>query len=132
MISSPLNFYIFTIFYRQFVPISSFHLVFVLVILSSLRYRFVSSSPRCEWVSDCYLTPNEQFFSCIMARASYIQWNDDVVCFVLDQHAKLDFYSASSLKQQSADRYCKMGNFREWFIFANFAERKNSRKYPLA
>jgi hypothetical protein len=25
--------------------------------------------------------------------------------FVLDQHAELDFYSASSLKQQSADRY---------------------------
>ena len=25
--------------------------------------------------------------------------------FVLDQHAYLDFYSASSLKQQSADRH---------------------------
>ena len=31
--------------------------------------------------------------------------DDDVVCFVLDQHTELDFYSASSLKQQSADRY---------------------------
>ena len=31
---------------------------------------------------------------------------DDVVCFVLDQHALLDFYDgASSLKQQSADRH---------------------------
>jgi hypothetical protein len=30
------------------------------------------------------------------------QWDDDEVCFVLDQHAKLDFYSASSLRQQSA------------------------------
>jgi len=27
------------------------------------------------------------------------------VRFVLDQHAELDFYSASSLKQQSADRH---------------------------
>ena len=27
------------------------------------------------------------------------------VRFVLDQHAKLDFYSANSLKQQSADRH---------------------------
>jgi hypothetical protein len=26
-------------------------------------------------------------------------------CFVLDQHAELDFHSASSLKQQSADRH---------------------------
>jgi hypothetical protein len=34
------------------------------------------------------LMPNEQFFSYIMARTSYIQWNyDDDVCFVLDQQA---------------------------------------------
>ena len=33
------------------------------------------------------------------------QWNDDGVRFVLDQHAELDFYSASSLKQQSAGRH---------------------------
>ena len=30
---------------------------------------------------------------------------NDEVHFVLDQHAELDFYSASSLKQQSADRH---------------------------
>jgi hypothetical protein len=30
------------------------------------------------------------------------QWDDDEVRFVLDQHAELDFYSASSLKQLSA------------------------------
>jgi hypothetical protein len=34
-----------------------------------------------------------------------VQWNDDEVCFVLDQHAKLDFYSASLLKQQSMYRH---------------------------
>ena len=28
-------------------------------------------------------------------------WDDDDIRFVLDQHAKLDFYSVSSLKQQS-------------------------------
>jgi hypothetical protein len=33
------------------------------------------------------------------------QWNDDGIRFVLDQHAELDFYSASSLKQQSAGRH---------------------------
>jgi hypothetical protein len=33
------------------------------------------------------------------------QWDDDEVRLVLDQHAELDFYSASSLKQQSVDRY---------------------------
>ena len=29
------------------------------------------------------------------------QWDDDEVRFVFDQHAELNFYSASSLKQQS-------------------------------
>ena len=33
------------------------------------------------------------------------QWNDDKVRFVLYQHAELDFYSASSLKQQSVERH---------------------------
>ena len=44
---------------------------------------------------------NEQFFIYVIARTSYIQWNDDDVRFVLDQHAELDLYSANSLKQQS-------------------------------
>ena len=42
----------------------------------------------------------QQFFSYIN-----FQWDDDEVRFVLDQHAELDFYSASSLKQQSAGRH---------------------------
>jgi hypothetical protein len=57
-----------------------------------------------EWVSDYCLTPTQQFFSYIMTRISYFQWNYDEVHFVLDQHAELDFYSASSLKQQSTGR----------------------------
>jgi hypothetical protein len=40
-----------------------------------------------------------------MARTSYFQWDDDEVHFVLDQHTELDFFSASTLKQQSADRH---------------------------
>jgi len=41
--------------------------------------------------------PSEQFFIYIMA--SYIDWDDidDDVCFVLDQHGRWNFYSASSL-----------------------------------
>jgi len=30
---------------------------------------------------------------------------NDEIRFVLNQHAELDFYSASSLKQQSADKH---------------------------
>jgi hypothetical protein len=35
------------------------------------------------------------------------QWDDDEVCFVLNQHAELDFYIASSPKQHSAGRHVK-------------------------
>ena len=33
------------------------------------------------------------------------QWDDDDVRFVLDQYVEFDFYSASSLKQQSVGRH---------------------------
>jgi hypothetical protein len=33
------------------------------------------------------------------------QWDDNEVRFVLDQHAVLDFYSASLPKQQSVNRH---------------------------
>ena len=49
--------------------------------------------------------PIEQFFFYIIIRTSYIWWNDNDVHFVLDQHAQLDFYTASSLKQKSAGRH---------------------------
>jgi hypothetical protein len=40
--------------------------------------------------------PIQQFYSYIMARTRKFQRDDDKVHFVLDQHAELDFYSASS------------------------------------
>jgi len=61
---------------------------------------------RFEEVSDCCLTPTQQFIAAISWREHVnFQWDDDDVCFELDQYAELDFYSASSLKQQSADRH---------------------------
>ena len=42
-----------------------------------------------------------------------VQWDDvDEVRFVLSQHAELDFYSAISLKQQSAGRNVPPLDFR--------------------
>jgi hypothetical protein len=43
---------------------------------------------RSEWVSEwliVVLTPNDQFFSYIMARTSSVQLDNNDVCFVLDQ-----------------------------------------------
>jgi hypothetical protein len=56
-----------------------------------------------EWIIVVW-RQNEQFVNYIKARTSYIQWNEDDVRFVLDQHDGLDLYSASSLKQQSVHR----------------------------
>ena len=41
-----------------------------------------------QWVSDCYLTPHEEYFSYIMARTIlfFHSSDDDDVHFVLDQH----------------------------------------------
>ena len=58
-----------------------------------------------EWVSDYCLTPTKQFLAISWREQLNFQWDDDEVRLVLDQHAELDFYSASSLKQQSADRH---------------------------
>jgi len=45
-------------------------------------------------------------FSAISEREQInFQWGDYDVRFVLDQHAELDLYSASSLEQQSAGRH---------------------------
>ena len=62
-----------------------------------------SLNPLLYSVCDCCLTTSEQFFNTMM-RISYIRWDDDDL-FVLDQQVLLDFYGASSLKQQPADRH---------------------------
>ena len=60
------------------------------------------SHSKIEWVSDCCLAPSEQFSATDTSWQEQvtIQWDDDV-WFVLDQHALLDFCTASSLKQHS-------------------------------
>jgi hypothetical protein len=60
----------------------------------------INISLTSVWVSDCCLTPNKLFFSYIKTRTNYLRLYSDVR-FVLDQYAKLDFFSANSLKQQS-------------------------------
>ena len=55
-----------------------------------------------KWVIVAYRQLSN--FSAISCREQVnFQWDDDEVRFVLDQNAELDFYSASSLKQQSVD-----------------------------
>jgi hypothetical protein len=37
---------------------------------------------------------NEKFFSYIMARTSYIRWDENDIRFILDLHSEMHFYSA--------------------------------------
>ena len=80
-------------------------------ILNDFLYDKFSSSmltlfpTKVEWVSDSCLTPIQQFFSYLSWREQVnFQWDDAEVGFALHQHAELEFYRTSSLKQQSAGR----------------------------
>jgi hypothetical protein len=59
------------------------------------------------WVSEWLLfNTNSAIFQLYHGENKLIlQWDDDEIHFVLDQHAELDFYGVSSLKQQPADRH---------------------------
>jgi hypothetical protein len=63
-------------------------------VLSSWRHLYVIQTyldKLIEWVvATMYITPNEQIFSNIMARTSYIRWHDNDVWFVLDKHVTSD------------------------------------------
>jgi hypothetical protein len=56
-------------------------------------------------VSGPCLKPTQLFVAISWWEQVNFQRNDYESRFVLDQHAKLNYYSASSLKQQSADRH---------------------------
>ena len=58
-----------------------------------------------EWVIVAYRKLSNVSLAISWREQVNFQWDDDEVRFVLDQHAELDVHSASSLKQQSADRH---------------------------
>ena len=70
-----------------------------------MRIRKVS-----EWL---LFSANSAIFQLYHGENKLIfQWDDDKVHFVLNQHAKLDLYGTSSLKQQSVDkRVTQLGHF---------------------
>lgn len=59
-------------------------------------YKFKTEWTLGKWVNGCCLTKCEHIFSYVI-----VQWDDNNVCFIQDQHALLDFNSARSLKNQS-------------------------------
>jgi hypothetical protein len=61
-----------------------------------------------QWVRDFCLRQFSNFSPISWREQVNVQWDDDEVRFVLDQHAELDLYSASSLKQQFAGKLEKV------------------------
>ena len=57
----------------------------------------------CDCMSECVIVVNAN--SAIFQLYHGENNDDDEVGYVLDKHDELDCYSASSLKQQSADRH---------------------------
>ena len=68
--------------------------------VSNVLLLFVTDLPT-RWIKQKIICIPYLYSKC---NDCCIQWKDDVY-FVLDQHAWLDVYSASSLKQQSVCRY---------------------------
>ena len=64
------------------------------------------------WITVMLYNANSAIFSYVMTRSINILWNNDEV---LEQQASLDFYCASSLKQQSADRHVGLLYTLSWF-----------------
>jgi hypothetical protein len=65
-----------------------------------------------EWL---LFNANSAIFSTAMSWREQVnfQWDDDEVRLVLDQHAKLDFYSTSSLKHDNKKKMC---SYNLWLI----------------
>jgi hypothetical protein len=65
-------------------------------------------------VKDCRIFPMNILN---LARTSYIRWNDNDVCFVLDQPTLLDVDSAGWLKQHPTGRHvATLDNFSSFLL----------------
>jgi hypothetical protein len=67
-------------------------------------YEIIIVERMCVWGGGLLFNAN----SSIVQLYHTLRWDDDD-CFVLDQHALLDFYCAWSPKQQSAERVVNIG-----------------------
>ena len=63
-----------------------------------------------EWASDCCLTPIQQFSAISWWEQVNFQWDDVEVCFVLDQHAELDFILLAHWKKSAGRHVAPLGH----------------------
>ena len=84
-----------------------------------IQEKWLISSASVLKLIYCCLTTNGQFFSYFMAITSYIRWDDDHVCFVLDQHTYLDFYSADAQTTDMLLHFDALSWIRTTIFFSN-------------
>jgi hypothetical protein len=60
----------------------SIHICFYNFVVNAIWLTSFFTKKIKEWVSDCFLKPNEQYFSYIMVRTCYNQWDDDHVMYI--------------------------------------------------
>ena len=70
-----------------------------------LFYLYMSVIPIKYIYTKVKFGVSEQFSAISWQEQVILRWDDDDVYFVQDQHNVLDFYSVSSLKQQSVSRH---------------------------
>ena len=87
---------------------------FVISISTTIQPRLTIFGPQLssEWL---LFKAKSAIFQLFHGENKFFQLNDDDVLFVLDQHAELAFYSASSLKQQSGERKSLYSDTLFWF-----------------
>ena len=107
---------------RSFIRVFTFYCLFIITKINFSSYKYcwcvwtmmsnfwiplksfkIMKYITCNLVSEWLLfNANSAIFQ--LEQVNF-QWDDDEVQIVLDQHAGLDFHSASSLKQQSTGRH---------------------------
>ena len=104
------------------------------VVLSS-RYIKWTSYRVSEWL--LFNAKMSNVSTNILARTSFIRWDDNDIHFVKDQHAKLDYYSASSLKQQSVGRHVASDTWswlranQSWLLLLNVVCLVEKQQIPI-
>lgn len=81
------------------------HLIFCIIQWMSepiCTERKLQYERMCEWI---IFVKRLYFFGYIMTRTCTIRWDDDVCRFVLDRHARVGFYSVTSVIQQWVGEY---------------------------
>ena len=102
---------------KIFSPINNLDIQWTIIIdhARTIYITFYTSSFFNEWVRNISLTTDVILLRYIKARTSYIRWNENDDRFVIDRHAELGLYGASSLHNSQRVDMLFNSNILSWF-----------------